>query len=659
MLGDVASTVASHAANAIKAPIMAVGAPPQTTAEKFAALLGPAGLAGYRMIGKPSADALAKVPQDWKQRDKSQSFGNALLKKEPAYVKDVLDAVPVVGPWASSIENDAREHGGVAALGGLATDILAPKAAGAVIGAGARALAPAARLAETIPGDTVNPYQRFRDAQARGVNLDRAQATGAPIATSLKTGSEHSMGGKGAFEANHAANVKALDAWANDLQAPQANGQPAPLMSREQFGNSAKGALAEHQRTLNQQAGHIFDDLTERVGHTNPDTTPVTDLAKKIVVENQDYYNEHPELLNKGTGSAWKIVNDLARTEGTPASTVKSGVLDSSGNPLSREVPATPRVQPTWADLHKLRSDLMDQYRSPDLVGSRAEGWLKQLVGGVDDSMAGASSNLSGADLAEFRRANDIYRQMKESYDSPQHPFYSIVRSPDGLTAANTLSGLKPQVARQFSQAVTEAGKPELAGQHQQQAISRLLDPNGDGTFDLKNLPSRLNRQNMEQLQGVLTPEQVTDLQGLSRTAKLIHADENPSGTAKKGQVFGELAAGASGLSTGLTTAAFGHPLVGAGEALATPAWLAGTKLAAKALTSPSLTERAFEPGPNADAANATATNAGRAAAIGGDIQYSPDSHHFSPSQWQTANPDADVQGAIDEAQKQGYEVVD
>jgi hypothetical protein len=553
-------------------------------------------------------------------------------------------------------------------------------------------------LNEVIPGDTVTPRQQYEDAAARGVNLDRAQATGSPLASHVKSATEHSIGGRGAFEANKKSNLNALDAWANDLQSPQVqDGRPGtPLRSREDFGNAAKQALTEHQRTLNQQAGHIFDDLSERVGHTNPDSSGMSDLAKKIVVENQDYYAEHPELLKGGTGQAWAIVNDLARTEKAPAKTVQTGLVDATGNPLTRTTEATPRPPATWADLHRLRSDLMDQYRSPDMVGSRAEGWLKQLVGGVDDSMTGAASNLSGADLAEFRRANDIYRQMKESYDSPQHPFYSIVRSPDGLTAANTLNGLKPQVARQFSQAVTEAGKPELAGQHQQQAISRLLDPNGDGNFDLKNLPSRLNRQNTEQLQGVLSPDQITDLQALSRTSKAIHADENPSGTAKKGQAVGEMVGGLSTLGTAATTAALGHPIIGAGEALAMPAWMGASKAAAKYLTSPERTGAAFEPATPSRVAQVAETvpepvRTGLAAlasqqptpddkphfdvatGTGGDLdpevpqpaepavteQVTPDTHDFSTKAWMAANPDGDPDEAKQAAQVLGYNVAD
>lgn len=552
-------------------------------------------------------------------------------------------------------------------------------------------------LDEVIPGDTVTPRQQYEAAQARGVNLDRAQATGSGKSSAAKKIVEHSLGGRSAFENNTKSNLNALDAWANDLQSPQVkDGRPGTaLMSREQFGNAAKQALTEHQKRLNEDAGKIYDDLTHRVGNVQPDTTDVSDLAKKIVDENKDYYAEHPELLKGGSGHAWAIVNDLARTEKAPAKTVQTGLVDASGQPLTRTTDATPRQTATWSDLHRLRSDLMDQYRSPDLVGSRAEGWLKQLVGSVDNSMTGAASKLSGGDQARFREANDLYSQMKGTYDDPTHPFYSLVRSPDGLTAANTLHGLKPEIARQFTKAANEAYRPNLVDQYGRQTISRILDPNGDGTFDLKNLPSRLNRQNMEQLQGVLSPEQITDLQSLARTSKLVHADSNPSGTAKVAQPAGEAAAYGMSALSGLGDAATGNlgGALGRFAPLAVPLIERG---ASKYLTNPERTAAAFEPATPSRVAQIAdkvpepvRTGLATLAAeqptpdakphfdietgTGGDLepnvpqptqpavpdQVTPDSHEFSTKAWMSANPDGDPDEAKQAAETLGYSVVD
>jgi hypothetical protein len=599
---------------------------------------------------------------------------------------------------AKQLRSQGRTAESNEALGGVIPGAVAmlPAAAEAVGKVTSRG-GPRPELDEVIPGDTVTPRQQYEDAQARGVNLDRAQATGSPKSSAAKKIVEHSLGGRSAFEANTKSNLNALDAWANDLQSPAVqNGKPGtPLMSREQFGNAAKQALTEHQQRLNEDAGKIYDDLTQRVGNVQPDTSDVSDLAKKIVDENKDYYAEHPELLKGGAGHAWNIVNDLARTEKAPAKTVPTGLMDADGKPLTRDVPAVPREPASWSDLHRLRSDLMDQYRSPDLVGSRAEGWLKQLVGGVDNSMTGAASKLSSGDQARFRMANDLYSQMKGSYDDPTHPFYSIIRAPDGLTAANTLHGLKPEIARQFTTAAQEAYRPNLIDQYQRQTMSRLLDPNGDGTFDLKNLPSRLNRQNMEQLQGVLSPDQITDLQSLARTSKLVHADSNPSGTAKVAQPAGEAAAYGMSALSGIGDAATGNlgGAVGRFAPLAVPLIERG---ASKYLTNPERTAAAFEPStPSRVAQMAEAvpqpvqTGLATLAAeqptpddkpqfdvetgTGGDLdpqvpqatqpavteQVSPDSHDFSTKAWVQANPDGDPDEARQAAQTLGYNVAD
>jgi hypothetical protein len=589
---------------------------------------------------------------------------------------------------------EATEALGEAAPGAALLLPAAAEAAGKVTSrGGARP-----ELDEVLPGDTVTPRQQYETAQARGVNLDRAQATGSGKSSAAKKIVEHSLGGRTPFEANTKSNLNALDAWANDLQSPQVqNGKPgSPLMSREQFGNAAKQALTEHQQRLNEDAGKIYDDLTQRVGNVQPDTTDVSDLAKKIVDENKDYYAEHPELLKGGTGHAWNIVNDLARTEKAPAKTAETGLMDANGKPLTREIPAVPREPASWSDLHRLRSDLMDQYRSPDLVGSRAEGWLKQLVGGVDNSMTGAASKLSTGDQARFRMANDLYRQMKESYDDPTHPFYSIIRSPDGLTAANTLHGLKPEIARQFTTAAQEAYRPNLTDQYQRQTVSRILDPNGDGTFDLKGLPARLNRQNMEQLQGVLSPTQITDLHALARTSRLVHADSNPSGTAKVAQPAGEAAAYGMSALEGLGHLATGD-IGGAATRFAPLALPVAERATAKYLTSPERTAAAFEPstpsrvaqiaekvpepvrtglatvaaqqptpdtkphfdvetgtGGPADVTPGTQTQQPALAE-----QVTPDTHDFSTKAWIAANPEGDPDEARQAAQTLGYNVAD
>jgi hypothetical protein len=398
------------------------------------------------------------------------------------------------------------------------------------------------KLDEVIPGDTVTPRQRYNAAKDMGVNLDTAQATNAPVPKGAKWTTEHSLGGSSKFEANQAANTNALQVQAQKIL-DQAHPDP---MSREEFGNSVKDALLDHkgqlegqaglpdkanaildsatpdsmsreefgtgvqtalrnhQQLLNDKASTIFQDLDGKVGGTMPDMGAVRAQAHNIVQENQNYYKNHPELLSGAPGRAWSIVKSLADT--------------------SAEEPK----YDTWSDLHKMRSDLMNMYRSPDIVGSNAEGWLKQLTGKVDQSMTGAASGLSAADEAQFRKANDIYSGMKQTYDNPQSPLYHIVRAQDGTVAANSLSKVSPQVAKQIRQASSDLGIPELNQQLQRQTIDKLMDPTGNGSPDIQGLPDRLAKAQKEQLGGVLSPRHISDLEDLSRQIQTPGPYDNP-----------------------------------------------------------------------------------------------------------------------------------
>lgn len=120
---EVLSTVGRHALNAVAGPVAAIGAPPQDTAEKVANMAMPGGLAAYRTLVKPVIAPAKRAVQQVGQGD----FSGAARSAE--------SAIPVVGPWADQIESDTANNGAVAGLAGLATDVLAPKAAAGAVSA--------------------------------------------------------------------------------------------------------------------------------------------------------------------------------------------------------------------------------------------------------------------------------------------------------------------------------------------------------------------------------------------------------------------------------------------------------------------------------------------------------------------------------------------
>jgi hypothetical protein len=605
---DVARNVASHVGDAITGPVKAFASPANGTVENaITNIAGPGVLAGYRTAVEPSVAALREA---FRQR----RAGNIGLTKDPydaqgnykpTVVSSAMDAIPIVGPWSRNVENEARTKGAVPALAGMGTDIAAgellPKVAAAVPNtvrrAGARIIAPRSVVDTVIPGDTVTPRQRYNTAKQQGVNLDTAQATNSKVPAAAKKVSEHSLTGSGRFAENQAGNVQALEDHARHVT----NSITPDSMSREDFGTGVQTALRQHQELLNGQAGQIFEDLDSRVGGGHPDLATVRAQAQKIVADNTDYYKSHPEMLNGQTGRAWSIVNSLAEEPKTP--TPKRVPFDDGFGPRPTE-PAKPAPKPdSWSNLHKLRSDLMNMYRSPDIVGSNAEGWLKQLTGKVDESMTGAASGLSPADEMKFRQANKIYTDMKQTYDNPQSPLYHIVRAQDGTTASNALSRVTPHVARQIRQASVDLGMPELNDQLQRQTVERLLDPDGDGSPDLKNLPSRFGKTQKEQLGGVLTPDQVQSVEDLARTSRVVHADSNPSGTAKTIQPASEMGGMVAGAGTAATGLATGNPaLVVAGAAPFAEA--AATRFASRKLTDPRFTDTMMNPPSGAPSVN-------------------------------------------------------
>lgn len=476
--------------------------------------------------------------------------------------RDFGNAIPILGPALETAEQQSDAGNNTGAMGtmtGLGLAALAPKAikeapaamvnaaskatsaAGGVIPAAARLIAGDA-LDTPIRGDSVTPRDLYNTAKSMGVNLDTAQATGSALTGAAKRVTEHSWTGASNFAKNSISNAEALQTQAakilddahpdpvsqqafgeglQDLltshrdvldeqaalpQAAQAiaDGITPDSVSREQFGGGVQMALRKHADLLNAKAGELFDDLDDRVGDNMPDTSAIRKQAYGIVQANSGFLSKYPQFLKGAQGQAYSLVQHLADT-GDESTRVDS-----------------------WSDLHKLRSNLMNMYRSPDIVGSPAEGWLKQLAGKVDESMTGAASGLPPEDQATFRQANQLYSDLKQTYDNPQSKLYHIVRAPDALSAANSLANVTPTVARQIGRAATDLGTPEMVQHLQRQTVERLLDPPGNGSPDLEGFPSRFARAQKEQLGGVLASQQISALQDLSDKLSSDGPYDNP-----------------------------------------------------------------------------------------------------------------------------------
>jgi hypothetical protein len=505
-------------------------------------------------------------------------------------------AVPMVGPWVVGTEDEMAQQAGAGNYAGAAGTAVgnlavagateaAPKVLSAFKEAGKGRLqemrAKRADLDRPIVPGQLSPMDRWRAANDMGVNLDAAQASTARGATTggAKTATEKSLFGARHFENNNTANVQAL----HEQAAKIASDAHPQTMGREQFGSLVHDRLAAHrdaladvpgqtkaaqdlldsihleqqtgeefgaaaQDALNKHQKHMYtraaQKLTDALGSKDAkvDLKGVQETADEILDGEFDYYKDNPEslkmpgirttleqILPKASPEMRERWNAQFSPEKAPGQAAFSG-------DKSAAAPQAPVSSP--ANVAKLRSDLMNQYRSPDIVGSRAEGWLKQMVESLDNSLTNPRNEegMSHGQISKFRAGNADWERMKSMYDNPQSPFFSVLRNPETKTVAKTLENLKPVAARQFREAMADldeqrlAEKPDLkAGdrrqyrslvdQQQRQFVGHLMDPTDSGSIDLPGFKTRAGKVNQETATELLGSDRLAAVNDLAEKA--------------------------------------------------------------------------------------------------------------------------------------------
>jgi hypothetical protein len=133
-LSDLGSVVGSHLKNLVAGPYHAFADAPRNPEEAqekgtgpnsgpIANALGQFGLGAARMFVNPTIDSGRAAISSFKAGNKTDAANHA------------MDAIPIAGPWAKSIEDDAQTHGALPALAGLGVDIAAPAAISKGLGA--------------------------------------------------------------------------------------------------------------------------------------------------------------------------------------------------------------------------------------------------------------------------------------------------------------------------------------------------------------------------------------------------------------------------------------------------------------------------------------------------------------------------------------------
>lgn len=223
---------------------------------------------------------------------------------------------------------------------------------------------------------------------------------------------------------------------------------------------------------------------------------------------------------------------------------------------------------------------IMDAVDQRDLIGQQQRQAIQELVdparNGEPDFKAFPKrwKNLDKSDASELfatrpelmNGLDALSQRATKTTPYDEKPLLKqIVEAPDGMRANDAMftgSGdlrLNPADVR-----VMEQADPELVPQLRRQAISRLLDPAGNGTPDLQNFSARWKRTDDEPLENLLTPEQIQQLDAVSALGRTVQAKNNPSGTAVSMKPFLEAGSALSAGAAAVPTALMGHPGVAA-----------------------------------------------------------------------------------------------
>jgi hypothetical protein len=256
--------------------------------------------------------------------------------KETAFkgsMRDAVDAIPVVGPWAKAVESEARDKGVVPALLGLGTDALAPEAIGKGVGSAVRGAGTLARLAGAsgdsaklaatrllVPGDAGEVLQRALKPGVRyGAAVDETLAKTLPdaIKQNGKIGSVSDLGT--ALDAAREANAAEHSA----TMAPYSGPSARPLRIN---GNELMRAQEESVPKLAEFEGALPNRLSVSPSSPYNKWIPAAEADELRQGANQKlsgFYsdangNQHGALANPETARV-KAVGDNIREQLYPA----------------------------------------------------------------------------------------------------------------------------------------------------------------------------------------------------------------------------------------------------------------------------------------------------------------------------------------------------
>lgn len=507
------------------------------------ALGGPAVQAGKMLwnYGKNTAQGFADAFKEAKEGGENIAAGqpalpNLIGKGFYPGVKAGINAIPFLGPAINTAGEDvtAGNYGGAA--GGL-TGVTAQVALPALMEKGSAALgrlkAPLGDTVTqprgTVPAEAATPADLKAYADQNGIPLNAAQATEHNFPRNLQSAGERSTVGGTAVKQQIKASQAAVTQHAQNLMDSFSPNTPDLASAGDAIQQNVSQALEREQAASNQ----AYSAIDQQSGGVTVDLKPVKQIAQQVLSDSD-------------------FVRKIGSLDPKRATAILEGIADA------------PNVG-SFSDAQQLRSALLDASRTPELaISNQAQGWIKQLTGGVDAQMMTAAQSQPGLE-ASFRAANDRWTQLQQDFNSPRSPLFQALQQPD-----------PSRVPQLFTQRGQIGGSPYNAQLLDRYGIDKgpvkwaitgdLLQKN----FGLSGRKT-LGGYSDPFLSSVFEPQELDALYKTGAIARSVGLNTNPSGTAG---------------------------VMGAMSDIQKPVRSLGTKtLAAKATTSPGFNQRMMTPG--------------------------------------------------------------
>lgn len=364
------------------------------------------------------------------------------------------------------------------------------------------------------------PATRFQAAKRVGVNLNAADATNAPLLEAVRRGNEGSAAGSHIYAKNNGANTAAWSGAASDLAnahstlAPETAGSliqsrlKAPFVQNQNDAyNMAEGMsplsgeparmrqmslLKENQEDLHTRGSDQEQAIRDTYGDQPiASYDPMRSTAKTILQQNAPVDTLVPHLAQKQTRG---IVQDIANLGKTPSpKTSAYSLLDEYANPGRIPAAAAPPPRPTVGNLLDMRSRLLDvNANNPELVKGSAAADIDRQIAATHQAI---ERSLPPEGNEDWLKANEVWKDMKDTYDNPSSPYYHAIRgnSPNSLTEG--IGGTSPEALRAMQTRVGDEGM----GIVRRGVADKLFGHTPNDEMDLKGFPRRLQQMPEEE----------------------------------------------------------------------------------------------------------------------------------------------------------------